>query len=510
MKVTEKQLSLFIQTLSYSNLETFHSKGLEWIINQINEKSSFFSELIGVCENNSHEKPIHLGTVSELKNHDLITVVWFSGEIHLVFWENKIKADFSNKPITAFKTNKTQHTHPDVYDLLNEYENTWNRGVSQPFWYQLRWLLWDTKEKQNLLNTIKKTLLSGYYSENKTLELWTNYKNNPLTIKTHWCVLSTYTKDELSLFHKLNWVGFNHDYCCPLDKPKLPKGDIELVSCVAKKLNKSHELSPYKFIQYPSEQGGLFNLFKNNNEVELKKENNLVYAYVGYLVNNLQNSQDIQEKRSEVELLTNLHSHLTTCVKYDLEFDWLVSGSEKSGGPLLNIYFNPKDYIHKIPEFKNVINHNKINELVDSPNKLNISPCRDYIRWAIQIQGGTVKLQFAHAAYHSVKLKKEKQETPNEYLEWVLSALSEKRGNTISIDVAKKLIASIINQDSDTFKVERVNKPNTKTGLSFTINENSPTKPKTLLMENPKSFYLIEALCNNIISYLKKQPSSPG
>ena len=492
----DEQIYAFIKTVASSNLETFHSKCIEWVINQIHPQAKFFNELIGVKNKNV----IHRGTISEYGNHDLITVIEVDGVTHLVFWENKIKADFSNKSIKDIEELAKKSEHSERLGLLlDKYKMFSDRGVSQPFWYQLRWLLWDEIKKKNFLSKIYSQRLN--YPSEKLLKKG--------EIRTHWVVLSTYTKPELEVFHQLEWDGLNKDWYLGGDSQI--KGDKQLVQEVGIIMGQS--VSKWRFLKYPDNGNSESMLFKGNylvnNEVLIK--NPLVDSYIRYL-ESLSNSQEIIKKNFEVNNLLKLQKELNERIKdYKFEYEWQISGSERAGNALLNIYFNPKHFLKNDSMFKNVINGKKWSSL-EYVKSFKYSKI-DYIKWTVQIQGDAVKLQFAHAAYHSVKLA-----NADKYLEEVVNSIQndfpkcfqdDKFRNSNLKRRAEYTIEQILNKETKRFKV-KTNKPNTKTGLSFTIQESDSLNPEKTekigfkKIDIKTSLEPVITICRNISDFLKK------
>ena len=95
-------LSNFIASVASSNLETFHSKAIVWLLNSINDSNhKIFTRIIK--NSNIPEGAQHINSIAEFKSHDIISLFKAGDKYHLVFWENKIKADFHFKKIDTSK-----------------------------------------------------------------------------------------------------------------------------------------------------------------------------------------------------------------------------------------------------------------------------------------------------------------------------------------------------------------------------------------------------------------------
>ena len=89
-------LSDFIQSVASSNLETFHSKAIVWLLNTIEDSNhKIFTRII----KNSiiPEGAQHIKSIAEFKSHDIISLFKARDKYHLVFGRIKSRPTFTSR-----------------------------------------------------------------------------------------------------------------------------------------------------------------------------------------------------------------------------------------------------------------------------------------------------------------------------------------------------------------------------------------------------------------------------
>lgn len=434
----------FIEAVASSNLETFHSKGIAWTFNNLPETDSFFTRLMGRAHEFDAGSAVHLGTQAEVENLDLVTAIDVSEENsdavrhHLIIWENKIKAGFSQKKVTQLPL--SAHSS-EITKQAKDYEKRYLRGISQPYWYQIRWLLWMREEGQDTWRDFLKKVAPATWADE--------------TVEVHWMILSLFDQKSLETFYAPFWKGSGWH------EGNEPVGDQILTAT----LDHDTQLNDWKFMTY-SELVGELRLACGN------LQQSPLTSYVGFLEDEfgdagspltaLVSTSGTNAQDWNLTKLLALFDPLKRLNAFD--FFWEPSGSSNSGFPLLNISLRPGG------RFENA--GRRGNEIWSSAIAVTSSDLQtsdvDFIKCSIQIQQ-TVKLQFAHHAYDIVRLKNR-----DAYISAVFDCLGCPADNSSTSQGRKEFIETIINAQgrpthSNKFIAFRENKPFRKTGLSYTI-----------------------------------------
>ena len=483
------ELSSFIEAISSSNLETLHSKAIAWLFNLPNSpidlKGFFLSIIFNFSKDSEFE---HVVTIAEVASHDLLSLLLINNEFVLVIWENKIKADFHQKKKSQLplkkKTKKSEEELDERFDkiceILKKYENDWLRGISQPYWYQIRWLLWRLKDG----NEIKEKIISPVVDELEEfdkqkfdrLEKIINSKSGTNerkldkagmvqyidgNMRVDWVILSPHKEEHIKIFHNSQWTGLKSFDSG--NKTTHIKGDFKLLEDI-KTISRDTQISEWKYTTYKS-------LYKHLN---FKRDNSVAKAYLDYVRYNdyfeIYNESSNPKKREwDLNHLIEIHRKLS---KENLDFEWLAAGSERNGHPLLNIIIGSiKLNKEKTDELKKIL---------DIPPEVHKSQI-DEIGVKLQIQGA-VKLQLAHRAYHQVKMK-----NLEGYKSFVFNLVSQNWINDFSHKEDRlKFIKNNLVADVNTEYTFSENSSSSKTGLSYTI-------------KNPKQGFVNEKNVREII-----------
>lgn len=434
----------FIESVSSSNLETFHSKSIAWLLNSLNPRHSWFKGFYNEFSENKNDSIIHMGTVAEFKNHDLVTLLKANGCYEIVFWENKIKADFHQVKLSKRFFKNIDRKKVDFCKLIN-YLSQWNRGISQPYYYLLRYYSKDiNKQKEWKKDIIEKIRESGTKVFNTT-----NIDFNE--IKLNWLILSPYHQDELEKFHKQSWIGI---------EPLVNKFDDKI--CGDRKLFQStmsvQNKTDWKFTTFKR----LFSTLISDhlNDIQkcyinyLKKEN----WFRGFtkLGQGKENSRG-RNREWTILMLLDVYKAITKESNLPIEFKWKIKGSAKTPQPLLNICFVRNNRTQLTSEdFVGILKYNTKKD----------NNCVDTITCNIQLQGQSVKLQMSHWDYDNVILSSKKA-AKDEYSRKVTERFTNKK-------IYNGNLQNAVNQwlKSTDFGVKgEPNLPRSKTGLSFTLRE---------------------------------------
>lgn len=420
-------LSDFIQSVASSNLETFHSKAIVWLLNTIEDSNhKIFTRIIK--NSNIPEDAQHIKSIAEFKSHDIISLFKAGDKYHLVFWENKIKADFHFKRVDISKPKKTKDKdYSEKLKRIEDYQNAINRGFSQPYYYQVRHHLKCLLDDSTWLNEFSKIL-----GNENTLT-----KDN---VDFHWFILSTYTEAELDTFHHGTWNGY---YFNTRNEHSL-RGDKNFV----KNLN-FFGYSDWKYFTYQS-------LFKDL-ESDLSE---IQFAYVSYV--------------SGSEVFAKLHSNDTWTLKELISvhdkleggknrcaYKWNIAGSANAPFPLLNICFTLEKFMGKyghstLPEFQKTLEYTKISDGEVLNTEIDRITCN------VQLQGKAIKIQFSHWDYDNVTLAKKGLD----YAKAIFHYISPESKIIDTSSLKDTLIKWL---KPYRIEVSRINLPTTKSGLSFSL-----------------------------------------
>ena len=466
------ELSSFIESISSSNLETLHSKAIAWLFNLPNSpidlKGFFLSTIFNLSKDSEFE---HVVTIAEVASHDLLSLLLINNEFVLVIWENKIKADFHQKKISQLplkkKTKKSEEELDEIFDkiceILNKYENDWLRGISQPYWYQIRWLLWRLKDgneiKEKIIypvvdelekfdkqkfDRLEKIINSKSVTDERKLDKAGMVQYIIGNMRVDWVILSPNKEEHIKIFHNSQWTGLKSFDSG--NKTTLIKGDSKLLEDI-KTISPYTQISEWNYTTYKS-------LYKHLN---FKVDNSVAKAYLDYVRYNdyfeIYNESSNPKKREwDLNHLIEIHRKLS---KENLDFEWLATGSERNGNPLLNIIIGSiklnkekTDELEKILDIPPAVHKSQINE----------------IGVKLQIQGA-VKLQLAHRAYHQVTMK-----NLEGYKSFVFNLVSQNWINDFSQKEDRlKFIKNNLVADVNTEYTFRENSSSSKTGLSYTI-----------------------------------------
>jgi len=452
----ENSLRSLIDSVASSNLETFHSKAIAWTLNSlesVDENAAFFCWLFEKATGRSCEKCEHLGTVAEVSNCDMVTtlkVTDIHGHVqnHLIVWENKIKADFSQKTIgqLPFRPDKLKRK-------IDAYGDRWLRGISQPYWYQIRWLLWKRETDNNWVDFL--AAVCPQQNDKEDQQLIEEQKKYPV----HWLILSPFDQGQLEIFYESQWQGNRWEYGNSTE----PNGDIALVNSL---IDAEDRWNNWRFCTYRELSTSLQTALSTSLKGKPLNE------YVDYMGQNLSNSQQLYSANRESDWtpsrLLEVHEQLKDDKR--IAFFWSVGGSSNSSSPLLNISMRLGGEFEGVcasnDKFEGIFLDKEKGSLGDvAKSKV------DFIQCSIQIQG-TVKLQFAHRAYDHVRIR-----SASAYIKAVHSALgkndtdgeSNSRGDRVDF-LNNRLQAAGISQ----FEISKENRPKTKTGLSYSVRIKAP------------------------------------
>ena len=420
-------LSNFIASVASSNLETFHSKAIVWLLNSINDSNhKIFTRIIK--NSNIPEGAQHINSIAEFKSHDIISLFKAGDKYHLVFWENKIKADFHFKKID---TSKWKGVLKEKLSKIDEYQNWLNRGLSQPYYYQVRHHLNCLLDDSTWLNEFSKIL-----GNENTLT-----KDN---VDFHWFILSTYTEAELDTFHHGTWNGY---YFNTRNEHSL-RGDKNFV----KNLN-FFGYSDWKYFTYQS-------LFKDL-ESDLSE---IQFAYVSYVSGSEVFAKLYSNDTWTLKELMSVHEKLEGG-KNRYAYKWNIAGSANAPNPLLNICFSLDKFIDNqahsaIPEFQKTLKYTKI-----SGSKVQNTEV-DRITCNVQLQGKAIKIQFSHWDYDNVTLAKKNRDGGLDYAKAIFQYISPESKILDTSSLKETLIKWL---KPYRIEVSRINLPTTKTGLSFSL-----------------------------------------
>lgn len=433
------RLSSFIQSVGSSNLETFHSKALAWTLHELDSKSGFFKWLFKKATGRDCVSCVYHGSVAEVSQHDLVTTLSVefregNWETHVIIWENKIKADFSQKAVSQLPKSTDSHTTT----TLRNYEGAWLRGISQPYWYQIRWLLWVREHHHKWKRFLKDACPRDESKPQGHQILPTEVRG------VHWLILSPFKEEELNIFYNNCWSGSKWR----ADKSAHLKGDRELVKSIAAD---EDALNDWRFCSYEE----LFDAVKNH--LDEAHYQTVLGIYIEYVQKNLSSTERLfsnDEENNSNPWTPSRMLEVYEKLKDDprFMFYWSIGGSAHVGLPLLNISMRLGGNFESVSQSPEI-------HWIQSDQRVAKSSV-DYVMCSIQIQK-TVKLQFAHKAYDYVKIA-----SSESYAMGVHGAL----GNNKSNDKSER-ISFIQNQlaVSGKFKVSKENLPNTKTGLSYSV-----------------------------------------
>lgn len=434
---TRKQIS-FIEAVASSDLETFHSKAIAWSLNQIGPGVDFAS----ILGEDVHESWTHIVTAAEVRSHDLLTLFkrqTESGEdvLGLILWENKVKADFHQKPISKLPKSKDV----EITAVLENYERSWKRGVSQPIWYQLRWVLWSVSQRNQLLRDAFPGI-EGLEASN---------------LEVHWRILSPFQEDLLKEFHQTEWIGFKG---VGQQTDGNIAGDLCLLEEVTSRSGQScqpwgfltfrnlieaeHGLANAEFVQGNADASSVlreeyFRYLKKSEYFEPQ-----VLSGTGWSVSKL------------LRLSEELRKHGVLVQRH-----WRVGGSSNNGAPLLNLSFHPGGMLDHVSDKANELN------LQEELEGLTTGSFIDFIDCCIQLQGDAVKLQFAHKDYNSVKMRSGGREA---YRDKVMGAFFREKARPCNSEFwSGKVTEMFLEGSNPIFEVSRENLPSTKTGLSYSL-----------------------------------------
>lgn len=435
----------FIEAVGSSNLETFHSKGIAWTFNNLPDSDSFFARLMGrTCEIDAGSV-VHLGTQAEVENLDLVTAIDVSAgntdaaSHHLIIWENKIKASFSQKKGKQLPlANKSSS---QITQQVKGYEKRYLRGISQPYWYQIRWLLWMQEEGHNTWRDFLGRVAPATWADEN--------------VEVHWMVLSLFDQKSLETFYAPFWKGASWH------KGNEPTGDQILTAT----LDHNNQLKDWKFLTYSELVGDLRWACRHSEESPLTGYVDFLedqFGDTGSPLTSLDTTSDANAPKWILPKLLALFNRLKLFNAFD--FFWEPSGSSNSGFPLLNISLRPGGKFENAGREDNQIWASALTSTSSVLKKSDV----DFIRCSIQIQR-TVKLQFAHHSYDIVRLKNR-----DSYINAVFDCLGCPCKGSSTFEDRKQFIESVINNHgrpspSNKFIAFRENKPFRKTGLSYTI-----------------------------------------
>lgn len=514
MNNENNSLQSFIEGVSSSNLETFHSKAIAWTLNQLDSKAALFTGFLKMFKVESQGSIEHLGTVAEKSNHDLITLIQSEKDFHVIIWENKINADFSHKKVDQLpKKDKKKNGH--THELLEMYDQNWKRGISQPYWYQIRWLLWKNEDEN--LNSFKKTIseelkkITTSTNSTKTVDLAAIEDKH---IHFHWLILSPFTKQELEIFHKSSWEGnelnIDPNIIKTIKEVPVIRGDKELLAELERTLG--YSVGDWCYVAYPNNANAQITIFNGDLNIENDHlENQVLKSYIDYLEQKDFRERKLSEQNKigfwTLEKLLELHKKLNLYnEELDLDFEWSISGSQNGSDPLLNIRFKAPLAFHQVFSKENY-NWAKIFTPKSKDHVKN--SLIDFVHWTLQIQG-SIKLQFAHAAYDQVTLVSEEsakdyaKDYANIITETILNIANSEFNSRDEIELRegknnqqkrRMLTASKIinyNGNDSHFEIKKENLPKTKTALSYTIDINDVIGPIDSVIE----------ICRNIQNFL--------
>lgn len=434
----KSSLSHFIENVASSNLETFHSKAIVWLLNTIEDSNhKIFNDIRKNC--NVPVGAQHIKSIAEFNSHDLISLFQAEDKYHLVFWENKIKADFHFKRIDSSKLKKIKdEEYSEKLKRIENYQNAINRGFSQPYYYQLR-------------HHLNLALKGNTWLEKFFKSLGIKKKIREDRVDYHWLIISPHSKDDLEKYHFGTW----HGYTINKAHKHLLVGDKNFVM----NLNFSG-YSEWKFITYQS-------LF-----MDLKSDlTEIQGAYVAYARGSKVFKNSYSEGLWTLEDLKLIHKELEKS-KTSCTYKWNITGSANAPNPLLNICFSLSKFIGKqpnstLPEFQKILKYTKI-----AGSKIQNTEV-DRITCNIQLQGKAIKIQFSHWDYDNVTLARKHAERGLEYAKAIFQFITPE-SNIIDASCLKKALIKWL--DPYRIDISRINFPTTKTGLSFSLEEKKKYK----------------------------------
>lgn len=434
----------FIEAVASSNLETFHSKGIAWTFNNLPETDTFFARLLKRHSEIDAGSVVHLGTQAEVENLDLVSAIDVSEEKsdavshHLIIWENKIKAGFSQKKATQLPLSAKS---PEITERVKDYEKRYLRGISQPYWYQIRWLLWMREEGQDTWRDFLKKVAPATWADEK--------------VEVHWMILSLFDQKSLETFYAPFWKGSSWH------KEDELVGDQILTAT----LDRNYQLNDWKFLTYSELVDDLRWACRHSEESPLTGYVDFLedqFGDAGSPLTSLDTTSGANAPEWNLTKQLTLFDQLKRLNAFD--FFWEPSGSSNSGFPLLNISLRPGGKFENAGRRGNAIWSSAIAVTTSDLQTSDV----DFIKCSIQIQQ-TVKLQFAHHAYDIVRLQ-----SRDTYINAVFDCLGCPSDKSSTSEGRKEFIERILNAQgkpphSNKFIAFRENKPFRKTGLSYTI-----------------------------------------
>lgn len=425
----DQNLVTFIESVSSSNLETFHSKAISWMLNDSKDNSELLRRLYAkaTATGRSFNKIRHIATRAEIMSHDVVTLLRVDSKYELIVLENKIKAGFHQKKWNFKSGSESQKK---VNSIVANYNSNWRRGVSQPYYYQLKYLSNTRDYVKTLLSKLRESCDVNIPTESEVAGV-------------NWLVLSPFEKAKLDEFYMEQWQG----YSSFTRKTPVVSGDRELVSKVVELLADS-DINEWRFCTYKD----LFELNDNSGLNKIQK------TYLEYLENNEwfrpNREKDGKWSVNELwEIKKEVRKKLPNAI-----FRWSISGSANSGGPLLNICF---------PQAKTLTDSDlsRLGLKYPLPNEKNKqSPFINRLTVNIQFQGNAIKLQLSHWDYDNVKL----DATSGNY---AVEAIKECFGITCSNEKEspKNEVNAWLKESG--FEISRENRSKTKSGYSFSLKQ---------------------------------------
>lgn len=115
---SEQDLVTFIESVSSSNLETFHSKAISWMLNDSKDNSELLGRLYTKATAKSFSEIRHIATKAEIMSHDVVTLLCVDSKYELIILENKIKAGFHQKK-WSFKSGSESYNRVNSTPVQN-------------------------------------------------------------------------------------------------------------------------------------------------------------------------------------------------------------------------------------------------------------------------------------------------------------------------------------------------------------------------------------------------------
>jgi hypothetical protein len=476
MNTLDTQLHSFIRDVAQSNLETFHSKAICHVLNLLETE-----ELIAVltkCEFHTLENQstfkewLKKGdiqehfSVAEVSDHDIITCLRKKNDTEFIFliWENKIKASFN-----LYDTNK-------IWDKTVEEESkkAWKEipTVTQPTYYQLRWLI----EQQTKIPISKSKFIVKIINEihNRQLNIsqersGSEYKKSifllgkndkvkldNIKISTACIILSPYDTGIFRTVYQKYWQLTSNE-----------NSELKIIHKINAE-NKDPLIDNLSHLQF-------INIKDISNQI-LKTLNVDKSGFIACIYLNYVQKIDTEEKVAKKICQFNKYNEIIKKLKEfcNLKYEWDMSGSSHSGDILLNIIFpTPKITFDKVDDYYSENLKNFENIFSTDRSLKNKS-----VRWAIQLQGDTCKLQFAINDYEKTKLRKEKINgvPPNEFYTRVIMdpilQYAQINSDDLKIPKRESAVLKIFELEKDSLEMAKENKPKSKSGLSYTIGKN--------------------------------------